>query len=58
LDASGDPVKRDSFGFEVSPSVALAFPWEQTMLSLGYTYSFKYYAEKLYGTDGHDNQTH
>ena len=49
---------RDSFGFEVSPSLEFLFPWEQTTLSLGYEYSYKYYENKLIGSSGHDANTH
>ena len=60
-DAAGNVVKtyeRDSFGFEVSPTIAVTFPWEQTMLSLGYTYSFKYYENELFGSNDHNDQSH
>jgi hypothetical protein len=51
--------ERDTFGFEVSPAVLFTFPWEQTTLSLGYTYSFKYYENAIYGTDNErDDQSH
>ncbi len=34
---------RDSFGFEVSPSAALAWSMQQTTINLGLMYSLKYY---------------
>ncbi len=38
------PMKdRDSFGFEVSPSAALAWSMEQTTINVGLLYSLKYY---------------
>jgi len=37
------PDKQSAFGIEISPSINVAFPWQQTQLTLGYTYSFKYY---------------
>jgi len=49
---------RDSFGYEISPSILLNFPWEQTTLSLGYTFSFKYYENQLLGTEDHDDMSH
>ncbi len=58
---------RGSFGWEVSPSVALAWTLEQTTISVGYLYSFKYYqdvpsipsgAGNLPAFGGHDDQAH
>jgi Putative beta-barrel porin 2 len=49
---------RTSFGFEVSPSVEFSFPMEQTTLSFGYVYSYKYYMNQLLGSSGHDDNTH
>lgn len=57
-DANLNGYSRDSLGFEVSPSIFFAFPWEQTSLSLGYTYSYKYYENELMNSTGHDAQTH
>jgi hypothetical protein len=37
------PTKQDAFGYEVSPSLLWKQTWEQTSLSLGYTYAFLYY---------------
>jgi hypothetical protein len=50
--------RRTSFGFEVSPSVEFTFPMEQTMLSFGYVYSYKYYMNQPVGSNGHDDNTH
>ena len=36
----------ESFGFEVSPAVRLNLPMEQTFISLGYIYSFRWYEER------------
>ncbi len=52
------PYKRDSFGFEVSPSVILSWPMEQTSISAGYTYSYKWFENQLAGTAGKDEQSH
>jgi hypothetical protein len=49
---------RDSYGFEVSPSVQFLFPMEQTTLSFGYTYSLKYYDNKPVDSTGHDDNSH
>lgn len=43
---SGSSAKRDSFGFEVSPSFALNFPMERTYIGLQYIYSLKYYEDR------------
>jgi Putative beta-barrel porin 2 len=50
--------RRDSWGFEVSPSAGLAWVREQTTISLGYLYSFKYYDTKPLGNSSHDDQSH
>jgi hypothetical protein len=49
--------ERDSFGFEISPSINFTFPWEQTTLSFGYTYSYKYYENKPINSTGHGDNT-
>jgi hypothetical protein len=57
-DADLGDYERDTFGFEVAPSIRFAFPLDQTTISLGYTYSFKYYDNKLVGTDEHTDSSH
>lgn len=57
-DAGYGDYERDSFGFEVSPSVLFAFPIDQTTISAGYTGSYKYYENKLIGRGGHDDWSH
>jgi hypothetical protein len=47
-----------SYGVEISPSIEFSFPMEQTTLSFGYVYSYKYYEHQLYGSSGHDDNTH
>lgn len=49
--------KRDSFGWEVSPSAALKWSVDQTTLNLGFLYSFKYYDDKPIGNSTHSEQT-
>jgi hypothetical protein len=39
-------------GFEVSPAIAVSWPWEQTSLSLSYVYSFKDYQFAPIGNTG------
>ncbi|MCX6922201.1 MAG: outer membrane beta-barrel protein [Verrucomicrobia bacterium] len=51
-------VHRDSYGFEVSPSLEFSFPMDQTTLSFGYVYSLKYYENKIINSSGHDISTH
>ena len=53
-----DPNKHDSFGFEVSPTASFVWNVEQTSVSLGYLYSFKYYDHIPFGNSDHNNQTH
>ena len=48
---------RGSYGFEISPAIEFLFPWEQTTLSFGYIYSFKYYDNKPVNSSGHDDST-
>jgi len=47
---------RGSFGFEVSPSAALAWSLEQTTINLGVMYSLKYYDNTPPNSTGHDDQ--
>ena len=39
--------KTRTFGFEISPSFSLSWPLEQTLLSLGYVYSFRWYEKRV-----------
>jgi hypothetical protein len=50
--------RQDSFGFEASPSLSLSIPLETTAITLGYTYSFKYYEEKPSGNVDHYDMSH
>jgi hypothetical protein len=50
-------VQRDSLGFEVSPSLMLNWALEQTTITLGYVYSFKYYDNKPYNNAENYDQT-
>jgi len=38
--------KRSSVGFEVSPSVGLNLPLEQTLISLSYIYTYQWFADR------------
>ena len=49
--------ERGSAGFEVSPAVQVLFPWEQTTLSFGSVYSFKYYENKPINNTDNSDQT-
>jgi hypothetical protein len=49
---------RSSTGFEVSPALQFSFPMEQTTLSFGYVYSFKYYDHRPYLDAENYDQTH
>jgi hypothetical protein len=46
LFADEQDIDVDSFGFELKPTVALNFPWEQTFLGASYTYSMRYYESR------------
>ena len=57
--SGGSGTAIDTFGFEVSPSLAYELPLDQTYLSLAYTFSYKYYEESpRAGTGDHDDMTH
>jgi hypothetical protein len=40
------PLKRDSFGFEVSPSVSVNFPMDQTLFTAGYIMGMRWYENR------------
>src|SRR5690349_11374990 len=44
--------KKQSFGYEISPSAALIWSVEQTTVNLGFLYSLKYYENRPPGTTG------
>lgn len=48
---------RDSFGFEVSPSAALAWSVNQTVLNLGVMYSYKWYENEFINSTDRDDHT-
>jgi len=48
---------RGSPGFEVSPAAALAWSMDQTTITLGALYSFKYYDNIPVGSTSHDDNT-
>jgi hypothetical protein len=52
------PTKRSSFGFEVSPSVGLNVPLQQTELGLRYTYGLYYYQDRESLGQNAIDQTH
>ncbi len=54
--ASAFGAKRESWGFEVSPSAALAWSVEQTTLNLGVLYSLKYFENAPPGSSSHTDQ--
>jgi hypothetical protein len=56
--AAPGPNKRSSFGFEVSPSVGLNVPLQQTELGLRYTYGLYYYQDRDHLGQNAIDQTH
>ena len=56
--ASPGPNKRSSFGFEVTPSVGLNVPLQQTELGLRYTYGLYYYQDRDHLGQNAIDQTH
>jgi len=57
-DPLGPGQHRDSFGFEVSPSLEFSFPLEQTTLNFGYAFSMKYYENKPVQSSGNETYAH
>jgi hypothetical protein len=55
IDAQGNHASRESIGFEVSPSVSLVLPMEQTTLTAGYTFTYKYYDNKPLNNADHSD---
>src|SRR5690242_7976142 len=52
------PSKQHAWGYEVSPSALVKENWEQTSLSLGYTYSLLNYDHKPIGNAEKYDQDH
>lgn len=55
---NGTPNKRGSGGFEVSPSLSLNVPLDQTELGLRYTYGLYYYQDREDNNQNPVDQTH
>ena len=53
---SGSPLKRDSFGVEVSPTVGIALSGQQTSFSAHYTYDMRYYDDRKQNTADHSHE--
>lgn len=51
-----DVIKRDSFGFEVSPSAGLNIIREQTSIGLSYVYSMRWYEDRSNNSADHMHQ--
>jgi hypothetical protein len=49
---------RGSWGFDVSPGVAIELPLDQTMIKASYVYGFKYYEHKPIGNTENYDQDH
>ena len=47
--------KRDSFGYEVSPTASLVWALQQTTINLGVLYAFRYYENIPPNSTGHDD---
>ncbi|MBE0540809.1 MAG: outer membrane beta-barrel protein [Verrucomicrobia bacterium] len=50
--------KEDSVGFQISPTVSFGVAGESTSFNASYTYSGKYFEEKLGGRSDHWDHTH
>ncbi|HMD55063.1 MAG TPA: hypothetical protein VKJ65_10990, partial [Phycisphaerae bacterium] len=55
---SGTPADRNSFGFEVSPSISLNLPLDQTDIGAKYTYGLYYYQDRQSQDQDPIDQTH
>lgn len=47
--------EKGSFGLEVTPSLSINLPLEQTLLSAGFIYTYRYYGDDGYGDSFCDN---
>jgi Putative beta-barrel porin 2 len=56
--APSGPNRRGSYGFEVSPSLSLNVPLQQTELGLKYTYGLYYYQDREHLDQDPVDQTH
>ncbi len=52
---SPNDIKRESFGYEFTPSVSLNLPFDQTFFGVSYEYSLKYYEDRR---PDHYDQSH
>ncbi len=48
--------EEESFGFEISPSIAVNFPMEQTYVGLSYTYALRYYEARSSDSTDHNHE--
>lgn len=53
---TGEKLKQDSFGIEISPSVNFNWVWDRTLASIGYTYGMKWYEDRETGSADHSHQ--
>lgn len=58
VNAAPKGLETESFGFEVSPTLAFSLPLEQTSISASYNYSYKWFEKTLNDREGNDRQTH
>ncbi len=49
---------RETFGYEISPSVSYGLNLETTRLNLAYTYGYRYYENNLYNSSDKNDQHH
>ena len=53
---SPNTISRDSFGMELTPSVSLNLPLDQTFIGLSYIYSMRYFEDRPRGSADHSHQ--
>ncbi len=57
-DASGNQIKTDTFGFQISPAATFNWAAEQTTVDLGYIFSWKHYDHDFVNSHDRDDYSH
>ena len=53
-----DPIKKNSFGIDVSPKFGLNFPMEQSLLQFDYTYDMRWYENRAHYKESSADHSH
>lgn len=57
-DLSGNKIKTDTFGFQLSPAATFNWAAEQTAVNLGYVFSWKHYDHDFANSHDRDDYSH